>query len=97
MSTAVKKVHLSRGVRAQIVRATHRLLSVESKVFESKSTPGQTYMARVEADGKVFCNCRGWVVRKQGKPRQCWHTQQLLGERQTKSDGEFLFLVKEGT
>lgn len=89
-----KRVHLSREQRGQVVRASHRLLTLEFKDFESESRPGKFYRARIEVGGKVYCSCQGWCVKKEGKPRQCRHTDELLAGRATTTDGEFLYVAK---
>lgn len=87
-----KPIHLPREQRNQVTRAKHRLLTVEFKDFESESRPGKFYRARIEADGKVFCNCQGWTVKKDWMPRRCRHTDELLAGRATRDDGEFFYL-----
>lgn len=92
MST--QTVHLTRSERGQVVRTTHRLLTAERREFRSSSNPNVSYTARVELDGKTFCDCRGWTIKKQWQPRQCKHTHALIGDRPTRSDGEYLYVVR---
>lgn len=44
--------------------------------FKSKSKPyDPPYETLLYADGSTSCNCRGWTVKKQGRPRECRHTR----------------------
>lgn len=91
-----KRIHLPRDQRMQVIRSTHRLLTVESRQFESDSRPGKHYTVRIEVDGRVFCTCQGWTIKKAGKPRQCKHAEKLIGKRRTRTDGEFLVVINDG-
>lgn len=53
--------------------------------FKSSSTPlvgGMTfdYVAQLNQDGTVSCNCPGWRFVKKGQPRRCKHTDAVKGE-----------------
>lgn len=89
-------VHLDRASRARARRATTLMLTDEWREFESASSPGTIYRAIILVDGKTQCNCRGWITKRQGRPRQCKHTTALIGGRTTRTDGDFVYLVKEG-
>jgi hypothetical protein len=84
----------TRQERGLARRVTNRLLAVEQRQFPSDSRPGAHYLARVMQDGKLMCDCRGWVVRKVGKARECKHTRELAAGRptHTKGNGEFMYL-----
>ena len=94
-----ERVKLTRAVRGQVRRATTRVLTVERREFASSSSPGKHYIAVILQDGKTMCDCRGWTIKKAGKPRQCTHTKQLIDARPTTDDGEYLYLrsVREET
>lgn len=94
-ATSERPIHLTREQRGQVVRVTHRLLTIEKRTFASSSNPDVAYTARVETDGKTFCDCRGWTIKKAYQPRQCKHTRALIGNRPTRSDGDFLYVVGE--
>ena len=78
--------------RGQVRRAVTRLLTEEHREFPSKSSPGTIYRAVILRDGHVQCNCRGWTIKRDGRPRQCVHTHALLAGRLTRTDGEYFFL-----
>ena len=53
--------------------------------FKSSKTPlmgGVTfdYVAQLNQDGTVSCNCPGWRFVKKGQPRRCRHTDAVQGE-----------------
>lgn len=83
---------LTRTQRGQVRRATNRLLCRERREFPSSSDPNKMYVAMVMADGMVTCNCRGWTFKKGSTARRCKHTDELIGERSARSDGEHFFL-----
>lgn len=92
-----KKVKLSRAERGQVRRAATRLMTVEHLTEESESHPGRWYRAVILADGKTMCDCRGWTIRRHGRPRECRHTRKLIGDRLTVvRDGHLYLLKKEG-
>lgn len=70
-----------------------KLLSVESREFESTSSPGLFYEAIVRSDGLLACNCRGWTMKKSGKPRRCAHTDKMVRGRATVDDGSYLYIA----
>jgi hypothetical protein len=69
-----------------------RLKTVERRVFTSSSNPNRTYETVIYQDGQVLCNCQGWTMKKAGKPRQCRHTAELIGDRDVIDNGEYQFL-----
>ncbi len=53
--------------------------------FKSSKTPlmgGVTfdYVAQLNQDGTVSCNCPGWRFVKKGQPRRCRHSDAVQGE-----------------
>lgn len=53
--------------------------------FKSSTAPlvgGVTfdYVAQLNQDGTVSCNCPGWRFVKKGQPRRCKHTDAVKGE-----------------
>lgn len=53
--------------------------------FKSSKAPlvgGVTfdYVAQLNQDGTVSCNCPGWRFVKKGQPRRCKHTDAVQGE-----------------
>ena len=53
--------------------------------FKSSKAPllgGSTfdYVAQLNQDGTVSCNCPGWRFVKKGQPRRCRHTDAVKGE-----------------
>src|SRR3972149_3895856 len=74
-------VRVTRAERGRVRRVAARLLTNEHREFPSSSLAGVIYHARIMVDGKAMCDCRGWTIKKQGKPRQCKHTRDLLGGR----------------
>ena len=89
----VSATRLSRADRSQAIRVTNRIMSAERREFPSASDPGKTYTAMIMFDGKVMCDCRGWTMKKEGKPRRCTHTDQMVGGRRTRNDAEYMYLV----
>lgn len=90
---------MTRAEWGQVRRVKSRILTVERKEYPSESSPGKVYTARVEQDGKVLCDCRGWLVgwSKSGF-RHCKHTRDLVGNRKTRIVGDFLYVERgEGT
>lgn len=54
-------------------------------LFQSSKAPlvgGATfsYVARLNQDETVSCNCPGWIFAKKGKPRRCRHTDTIQNE-----------------
>jgi len=45
-------------------------------VFESSSSD-KTYQTLQYTDGTTSCDCRGWTIKKPGKPRMCRHTRDV--------------------
>lgn len=38
------------------------------------------YIARLNEDGTISCNCPGWVFAKKGQERACKHTRKIASE-----------------
>jgi hypothetical protein len=72
------------------------MLTSERHEFASSSGPDVKYQTVVQVDGKVLCDCRGWTIKKDGRPRQCKHTREVIGGRPRRDDGEFVYLEREG-
>lgn len=83
---------LDRKTRGQVRRVGNRLMTVERRVFQSESSPGTSYTTTVYVDGRVLCDCRGWTVKKNGKPRQCKHTKEVIAGRPIHDDGDYQYL-----
>lgn len=66
---------------------------IEEREFESKSSPGTYYETIVRSDGLVACNCKGWTMKKEGKPRRCAHTDKVIGRRPTVDDGTYTYIA----
>jgi len=44
--------------------------------YYSKSSPSRKpYVTMVYDNGTMTCDCRGWTIKKKGKPRECTHTK----------------------
>ena len=86
------KPHFTRTERGFAKRVANRMLTQEHREFESE-TSRAVYTTRVMLDGKLTCDCRGWTIRKRNQPRQCKHTREVVGERPTVRDGEFLYVA----
>jgi len=87
-------VRLTRAERGLVRRASNRLLVNEQREFPSSSQSGVSYRTVVMLDGKVMCECRGWTIKKRGQARQCRHAWELIADRPTRTDGEFLYLIQ---
>ena len=47
--------------------------------FPSKSNPDRKpYVVKVYSDGTLSCDCKGWIMKKVGKPRECAHTKKVM-------------------
>ena len=47
--------------------------------FPSKSNPDRKpYVVKVYSDGTLSCDCKGWIMKKAGKPRECTHTKKVM-------------------
>jgi len=52
--------------------------TVQEFAFPSKSNPSRKpYVVKVYNDGTMSCDCRGWTIKKEGKPRECTHTKKV--------------------
>lgn len=69
-----------------------------SKTYASKSRPDHSYTATVNpTTGRLECgpDCKGWLNKREGKPRHCTHTKDLVvtfGLNVEERDGQ-MFLV----
>jgi len=86
-------LHLTRAERGQVRRATNRLTARERREFPSDSIPGKVYVAMIMQDGRVTCDCRGWIVRKRQFARSCKHTRELIAGRPAEARGEYVYLI----
>lgn len=89
----MSREHFTRAERGFAKRTANRMLTQERREFQSDSDPRTVYTARVMLDGKAMCDCRGWTIKKRGQPRQCKHTREMIAERATRTDGEFLYVA----
>lgn len=48
--------------------------------FPSKSS-NAIYTASISDSGRLQCDCRGWIVRREGKPRHCTHTKDIVATK----------------
>jgi len=92
VDTMTKQPHFTRAERGFAKKAANRMLTQEHREFES-DTSHAVYTTRVMLDGKLMCDCRGWTIKKRDQPRQCKHTREVVGERQTVIIGEFLYVA----
>lgn len=49
----------------------------EVQRFPSKSNPSKEYTVKVDENGDLSCDCRGWTMKKPGQERTCTHVQQV--------------------
>lgn len=70
---------------------------MQTWTYPSKSG-GSPYTLTLADDGKMGCTCRGWLIKKEGKPRRCTHIDQAA-----KSDaltlearGDYMYAVAKG-
>ena len=60
-----------------------------------------TYLIQLGEDGKMSCDCPGWIFKKKGVNRDCKHTRNLKTEAKEVfkvwSDGGVLTLFEEET
>ena len=47
------------------------------RTHEFKSRSSDRVYQVIENEGKVSCNCPGWIFKRAGKPRGCRHTAQI--------------------
>lgn len=61
--------------------------------FDSSSSDA-VYTTVIGDDGRLGCSCRGWIIRRGDKPRECSHTKKVVAENgsHTVQKGEFLFV-----
>lgn len=62
--------------------ATHALTVPEGRwTYPSKSDADKTYTVTLRTDGRISCDCRGWIVlRKTATYRSCSHTDHREGQ-----------------
>jgi hypothetical protein len=70
------------------------MLAVKRWTYPSSSS-SKTYDAILNDDGHLSCDCRGWTMKKVGKPRSCRHTDDVvLTQRyQTRIVGDYIYVV----
>lgn len=52
-----------------------------TNTFPSSSNPSVVYTAMLDpVTGETTCNCKGWTVKKLGKPRSCKHTKKMCAD-----------------
>jgi hypothetical protein len=64
--------------------------------FDSSKGEKDKYSVVLADDGRLGCNCRGCVIRKDGKHRRCTHTDDVIEENGLKveiRDGEWMYVV----
>lgn len=71
---------------------------IATRSYPSSSTPGINYNAVAHDDGKLTCNCRGWINRRGVSSRNCTHTKRLAKElgKTLVDRGEFVYLDEPG-
>lgn len=52
--------------------------AVRTWTFDSKSEPGVRHTTAVAADGAFSCTCKGYYIRRTGKPAECSHITGLF-------------------
>jgi hypothetical protein len=45
--------------------------------FKSNSNPDKTYETIQYTDGTTSCQCKGWIIKKEGRERECTHTRMV--------------------
>lgn len=48
-------------------------MTAKNIVYKSKSDGRRHYHCKRDRTGKVVCDCKGWIFR-----RQCWHSEKVL-------------------
>lgn len=68
---------------------------IEEQYPGSRPTP---YTTIVNAEGRLSCNCNGWVIKKGAKPRWCKHCDFLVGKHGLTCEqrGDYFFVVQMG-
>jgi ATP dependent DNA ligase domain len=67
-----------------------------SERYASASSPGKSYEAIVNHEGRLSCNCRGWIIKKNGKARSCSHIDRLVAKHRlpTANMGDYRYVVE---
>jgi hypothetical protein len=62
--------------------------------YPSKSSD-KTYTTVLADDGKLLCNCRGWTIKKEGKPRRCDHVNDVILTHgyAVEAKGDYLYMT----
>jgi ATP-dependent DNA ligase len=70
---------------------------MQAWTYPSSSGPG-TYTVTLADDGLLSCNCRGFIIKKQDKPRYCRHTDDVVKKLKLTmvQRGDYQFSVGEG-
>lgn len=66
--------------------------------FPSSSGPGE-YTTRLHDDGLLDCDCRGFLIKRPNKPRQCRHITDEVVKKSglhTVQKGDYLYAVLDG-
>jgi ATP-dependent DNA ligase len=63
--------------------------------YPSSSDASKTYTVTLADNGHLGCNCRGWTIRKPGKPRECSHTKDVVAQHGfvLEARGDYFFVV----
>lgn len=84
---------MTRTERGLARRMANRFLAVERRKFPSSSNPNLTYTAVLQMDGKLTCDCRGWITKKPHRARWCKHVAELAAGRRIEFNGEFSYVA----
>ena len=47
---------------------------------KASSSSNKTYTIKLLENGTLTCDCQGWTNKRPGKPRECRHTKDVIGE-----------------
>jgi len=67
--------------------------------WKKKSSSGSgEYTTILADDGKLLCNCKGWTMRRNGKPRECTHVREVVADEKLRTEvrGEFVYALGRG-
>lgn len=75
-------------------------MSQVSGQFPSSSSSA-VYTWQIGDDGRLSCDCRGWVNKRPGKPRECKHTKKVEAQYvqagwKSVSQGDETYLYRAG-
>jgi hypothetical protein len=65
----------------QMARMVQRALGDETYSYPSSSSD-KTYTVLIGPDGKISCDCRGWITKKAGHVRTCKHVIDRMAKQQ---------------